>query len=208
MSFDLGSSQRQIPLGRGPYFSEFPSAPHQTLSQLRNEVELVFSSPASRRLCSRSDEYFPTEDTRHLRGSIHQPHMGVYRRVAMKTLLRNFTCSKNCQVQKGERSRATREALLRLAANSRDACALVTVYDEHGTDLKSTAIRWFGGDAEVRSRAINSILAAIGRQAGSYDPQSMDAAQWVRNCADTEARRLREALDAGNSRGRGTRRAI
>ncbi len=65
LSCDPGPSQRQIPVGKGPYFSEFPSVPHRRLSQLRNEVELVFSSPASRRLCSLSDEYFPTEDTRH-----------------------------------------------------------------------------------------------------------------------------------------------
>jgi len=95
-----------------------------------------------------------------------------------------------------------------LAANSQDACALVTVYDSCRTDLKASAIRWFGRDTEVRNRATNSILAAIGRQAGSYDPQSMDAADWVRRCADSEARRLREALETGLSRGRRTKRAV
>ncbi len=122
--------------------------------------------------------------------------------------LRKFSNPKNTQVRQRELSRWTQEALLRLAANPQDACALVTVYDSYGTDLKASAIRWFGRDAEVRNRAINSILAAIGRQAGSYDPQSMNASEWVSRMADAEARRLREAVDAGGSRGRRTRRAI
>lgn len=88
------------------------------------------------------------------------------------------------------------DALLRLATNPQDACALVAVYDSYSNDLKASAVRWFGRDAEVRDKAINSILVAIARQAGAYDPQSMDAAEWVRQCADAEARRLREALDA------------
>lgn len=98
-----------------------------------------------------------------------------------------------------ERSGAARDALLRLAANSRDACALVTVYDKHGDELKASAVRWFGKDPEVRNKAVNSILVAIARQAGNYDPQSMHAAEWIRECANEEARRLRAALDIANS---------
>src|SRR5882724_12260531 len=79
--------------------------------------------------------------------------------------------------------------LRRLADDSRDAEAVVALYEIHAKQIKESAIRWFGRDLEVRNKAINSILAAIVRQAGSYDPQSMDAAQWVRNCADTEAKR-------------------
>ncbi len=126
----------------------------------------------------------------------------------MKTRARTFAYRRNYRFQQSERSRVAREALVRLAANSQDACALVTVYDSYGADLKASAIRWFGRDAEVRNKAINSILAAIGRQAGSYDPQSMNASEWVSRVADAEARRLREALDAGYSGGRRTRRAM
>ena len=125
----------------------------------------------------------------------------------MKTLARNFTFRKNNQAQHSVCSRSTREALLRLAANSRDACALVAVYDEYGDHLKASAVRWFGRNPEVRNKAINSILAAIGRQAGSYDPESMNASEWVRRVVDTEARRLREALDTAGSKSLGTRRA-
>src|SRR5258707_749576 len=88
------------------------------------------------------------------------------------------------------------EALGKLAADSRDAGALIAVYDEYSEDLKASAVRWFGRNPEVRNKAINNILAAIGRQASNYDPESMDAAEWVRQCADTEAKKLREALDA------------
>ena len=125
----------------------------------------------------------------------------------MKTPATNSTYRRNDRVQQIERSRAAREALLCLAANSQDACALVTVYDSYGTDLKASAVRWFGRDAEVRDKAINSILVAIGRQAGTYDPQSMNASEWVSRVADAEARRLREALDTAGNKGPRTRRA-
>ena len=95
-----------------------------------------------------------------------------------------------------ERSAGAQEALLRLATNPQDACALVAVYDVYGSQLKASAVRWFGKDPEVRNKAVNSILAAIGRQASTYDPQSIDAAEWVHQCADAEAKKLREAFDA------------
>src|SRR3989442_1586709 len=126
----------------------------------------------------------------------------------MKMPTRNFTCQRNDQVQQSERSRATREALLRLAANSQDACALVTVYDEYGDDLKASAVRWFGRDPEVRNKAINNILVAIGRQAGTYDPQSMNVSEGVSRVADTEARKRREALDTAGSKSLRIRRAM
>ncbi len=100
------------------------------------------------------------------------------------------------------------DALLRLATNPQDACALVAVYDAHVNDLKASAFRWFRRDSEAGARAINSILAAIGRQAGSYDPQSMNASEWVSRVADAEARRLREALDATHRPHCKTRRAV
>jgi hypothetical protein len=121
--------------------------------------------------------------------------------------LRKFSNPKNTQLRKRELSRSTQDALLRLAVNPQDACALVTVYDSCGTDVKASAIRWFGRDNEVRNRAVNSILAAISRQAGSYDPQSLGAAEWVSWVADAEARRLRAAFDSGSSRGWRARRA-
>jgi hypothetical protein len=106
------------------------------------------------------------------------------------------------------RFRATQDALLRLATNPQDACALVAVHDMSGKHLRASAVRWFGRDPELRSRAVLSILVAIGRQAGSYDPHSMDAAQWVSRVADAEAKRLREALDKAVGKSPWTRRAM
>ncbi len=103
------------------------------------------------------------------------------------------------------RSRSMPDALVRLARNPQDACALVAVYDVFGNRLKASAVRWFDRGGELRSRVVLSILAAISQQAGSYDPQLMDASEWVSQVADAEARRLREVLDAGRSRR--TRRA-
>ncbi len=100
------------------------------------------------------------------------------------------------------------DALLRLAKKPQDACALVAIYDASGNHLEASAVRWFGRGAELRSRAVLSILVAIGRQAGSYDPQSMNASEWVSGVANVEARRLRAALDASGSKGRHTRRAM
>ncbi len=103
------------------------------------------------------------------------------------------------------RSGAVQDALLRLATNSNDACALVAVYERCSDQLRAMAIRRFGKDAEVRAKAINSLLAAISRHAPTYDPQSADATEWIHRCADAEARKLREALNG--RRGTGPQRS-
>jgi len=87
------------------------------------------------------------------------------------------------------------ELLRRLADDSRDADALVALYESQRKQIRKTAIRWFGNNRDIYEQAIHNMLVAIGRNAGTYDPQSMDAAEWVRQCADAEARRLSEALD-------------
>ena len=99
------------------------------------------------------------------------------------------------------------QMLGRLATYPRDAEALISVYEHYEREIRAAAISWFGNKRGLYQQAVNNILAAIGREAGSYDPQSMDAAQWVRKCADTEARRLRAALDTAGSKSVRTRRA-
>ena len=100
------------------------------------------------------------------------------------------------------------QVLSRLATDPRDAEALICVYEHYEMEIREAAISWFGYKRGLYEQAVNNILVAIGRQAGSYDPKSMDAAQWVRNCADTEARRLREGLDTASSKSLRTRRAM
>jgi hypothetical protein len=108
----------------------------------------------------------------------------------------------NLRASKGE------QVLSRLAMAPRDAEALIALYEDYEAELRATAARWFGDDRELCQQAINSILAAIGRQAGSYDPQSIVASEWVSRVAGAEARRLRETLAAAGNRGPRTRRAV
>jgi DNA-directed RNA polymerase specialized sigma24 family protein len=101
-----------------------------------------------------------------------------------------------------------KQGLKRLAMDPKNANALMALYENHEVEIRAAAIRWFGNNRDLCEQCIHNILVAIGRNAGTYDPQSTDAGEWVRNCADTEARRLREALDAAGSRGKRARRAI
>jgi len=101
-----------------------------------------------------------------------------------------------------------RQRLGRLAMDPKNANALMALYENHEFEIRAAAIRWFGNNRDIYEQAIHNILVAIGRNVGSYDPESMDATDWVRRCADAEARRLREVLDAGNNRGRRTRRPM
>src|SRR6266481_1569504 len=100
-----------------------------------------------------------------------------------------------------------RQGLGRLAMDPKNANALMALYENHEFEIRAAAIRWFGNNRDIYEQAIHNILVSIGRDAGTYDARSMDAAEWVRQCAEAEARKLREALDAGGSRGRRTRRA-
>ena len=99
------------------------------------------------------------------------------------------------------------QVLSRLAIDPRDAEALIAVYEHYEVEISAAAISWFGNNHRLCEGAINNILVAIGRQVRSYDPQSMDAAEWVHGCAGAEARRLREALETAGSKGLLTGRA-
>ena len=101
-----------------------------------------------------------------------------------------------------------RQGLGRLAMDPKNANALMALYESHEFEIRAAAIRWFGNNRDIYEQAIHNILVAIGRNVRSYDPESMDATEWVRRCADAEARRLREVLDAGKNRGRRTRRPM
>jgi hypothetical protein len=101
-----------------------------------------------------------------------------------------------------------RGLLRRLADDSRDAEALVALYEIHRKQIRRTAIRWFGRNPEICNRAVNSILVSIGRRAGTFDPRSEDAVEWIERSADAAAKRLHEALDASGGKGRRTRRTV
>ena len=96
---------------------------------------------------------------------------------------------------------------MRLRANPRDAVGVMTVYESCSRELQEVAARHFG-KRQLGKKAVLNLLAAVVSRAWSYDPQSMNASEWVSRVADAEARSLREALDAGCGRGRRTRRAM
>ena len=101
-----------------------------------------------------------------------------------------------------------RPGLRRLAMDPKNANALMALYENHEFEIRAAAIRWFGNNRDIYEQAIHNILVAIGRNVRTYDPESMDSAEWVRQRADAEAKRLRQAVDAAGSRGRRTRRAV
>jgi hypothetical protein len=84
----------------------------------------------------------------------------------------------------------------------------MALYENYEYEIRAAAIGWFGNNRDHYEQAIPNILVAIGRNAGTYDPRCMNATEWVSRMADAEARRLREVLDGGGSRGRRTKRAV
>lgn len=100
-----------------------------------------------------------------------------------------------CKAQLGLRESKHKEVLSRLAVNPKDAGALVTLYEDHEVEIRAAAVRWVGKNRELCEQAVHNILVAIGREAPTFDPRCMDAADWIYQCADAEAKRLREALD-------------
>lgn len=105
------------------------------------------------------------------------------------------------------RERKHKQVFCQLAVDPKDAGALIALYEYHEVEIRAAAVRWLGKNRELCEQAVHNILAAIGQQAATYDPQ-LDSAAWVRSVADAEARRLREAVDAADSKGRCARRAI
>src|SRR5882672_387750 len=108
---------------------------------------------------------------------------------------------------KNEKIARARDALGRLRANSRDAVAVMEFYETCGQELEEVAVRYFGKN-QLGKKAVLNLLVAVVSRAWSYDPQSMNASDWISRVAVAEARTLREALDVDGNRGRRTRRAM
>ena len=117
-------------------------------------------------------------------------------------IYRRHSCS-----EENEEIAQAKDALGRLRANPRDAVAVMTVYESCSRELQEVAVRYFG-KKQLGKKAVLNLLAAVTSRACSYDPQSMNASEWVSRVADAEARSLREALDVDGNRGRRTRRAM
>ena len=109
--------------------------------------------------------------------------------------------------QNKEKIAGAKDALVRLRGNPRDAVAVMTVYESCSRELQEVAVRHFGKN-QLGKKAVHNLLVVVVSRARSYDPQSMNASEWINRVADAEARSLREALDASGITGRRTRRAV
>ena len=87
-----------------------------------------------------------------------------------------------------------KDALGRLRVNPRDTVAVMALYEACDRELQEVAVRYFGKN-QLGKKAVLNLLVAVVSRAWSYDPQSMNASEWVSRVADAEARKLREALD-------------
>ena len=117
------------------------------------------------------------------------------------TTRRQFGSEKNKDIVRAK------NALARLRINPRDALAVMEFYETCGRELQEVAAQHFGKN-QIGKKAVLNLLAAVTSRALSYDPQSMNASDWVSRVADAEARSLREALDVDGNRGRRARRAM
>jgi acetolactate synthase regulatory subunit len=103
---------------------------------------------------------------------------------------------RNCKQTSVSLPTTDRERLLRLGADPSDADSLIGLFESHKFTLTEVAIRSFGRKSRLYKKALLDILFATARQAWSFDPQLMDAAEWVRRRSQIEARRLRKLWDA------------
>ena len=87
------------------------------------------------------------------------------------------------------------QALARLATEPADACGLIVVYQRHRVDLKDAVIQHMRVDPRIYRRAIINVLLGVARRAHEYDPGVMDASEWIKCAAVSEACRLRQALE-------------
>jgi len=114
---------------------------------------------------------------------------------------RRFSSAENKKIVRAK------DALGRLKVNPGDAVAVMEFYETCGRELQDVAFRYFAKN-QLGKKAVLNLLVAVVSRAWSYDPQSMNASEWVSRVADAEARSLREALDVDGNRGRRTRRAM
>jgi hypothetical protein len=96
------------------------------------------------------------------------------------------------------RTSAKEEILLRLAVGLVDNEPLLALYENYKKEFEAATARYFGKNQLARKAVLN-LLFTVASRARAYGPQSMNDSEWVTRIADTEARRLREALDTRGS---------
>ncbi len=110
-------------------------------------------------------------------------------------------------LEQSNRIARAKEALGRLKANPKDAVAVMALYETCGRELQEVAVRHFGQN-QLAKKAVLNLLVAVVSRAWTCDLQITRTKEWVVQCADAEAKKLRAALDARATRCRRTRRAM
>src|SRR6266436_4675197 len=112
-----------------------------------------------------------------------------------------FSSAQNIKIARAK------DALGRLRVNPRDAVAVMEFYETCSRELQEVAVRYFG-KSQLGKRAVLNLLAAVVSRARTCELQATLTKEWVVQCAEDEARKLRAALDAGSSSGRRARRVM
>lgn len=110
-------------------------------------------------------------------------------------------------LEQSKRIARAKDALGRLRANPKDAIAVMALYETCGRELQEVAVHHFGKN-QLAKKAVLNLLVAVVSRAWTCDLQTTRTKEWVLECADAEAKKLRAALDAGSSRGRRTTGAM
>jgi hypothetical protein len=108
---------------------------------------------------------------------------------------RQFSLEHNKKVARAK------DALRRLGANPKDALALMALYETCGRELQEVAVRHFGKN-QLAEKAVLNLLVAVVSRAWTCDLQTTRAKEWIVQCADAEAKKLRVALDPTCRQGR------
>ena len=87
-----------------------------------------------------------------------------------------------------------KEVLACLAEDPNHGESLLVLYQHHSGPLRNASNLLSGFDRESRKRMRIHILLGVARRAREFDPSKMNAADWIRNCMNSEARQLRQRI--------------
>lgn len=91
-------------------------------------------------------------------------------------------------------SASAEEIIARLRENPDNSLSLILFYENYRHELERSVFRWFGRNERAK-KALISVLVNVARRAWEFDSQTMDSADWIKNCVEAEGRRLRRKME-------------
>lgn len=88
-----------------------------------------------------------------------------------------------------------KEFLHRYGSDLAENKLLLDLYESYKRELEEVTARYFG-NGELSKRAVFDVLVAVTVKVKLHDMESTHTVEWIRQCADSEARRLRMVLDS------------